>query len=197
MRGNSWIFFLILFQACGRNEVSPDKYLLWMKDYQNGLHQKKEVSNYVFDIQYKPYEYIVLNENRNLNKDPKKYSERIKELNGMLYFTLKISKTDSDLIKVESNDPAEYNRRLYYFLFRFKNDIYLLDGDKKYPCAVYHFERSYDLVGTKTFVLGFSSSVLPNTTNKTLVIDSREIGVGVTKFLFKDEDFKNIPLIKE
>jgi hypothetical protein len=51
----------------------------------------------------------------------------------------------------------DIENKLYYFSYRFQYDIHLEENGIVLPCVLYHFERSLDLVNSRTFLLGFEN----------------------------------------
>jgi hypothetical protein len=191
-----WVPFLaLMLGGCGPSQLPPVEYARWISDYAHGIHKKKEIKPYVFDVQLKPHDFIILNEFRGQINDSASYMKRKRELGGMQYFDLKISSAGGDLIKSGASSEAEYQQRLYYFSFDFQKDISLMDGDKMLPCGLFHFERSYSLSATRNFVLGFQGGGSEEN-DKTLVIDSEVLGLGTVKIKFDKDDLSEIPQLK-
>jgi len=64
----------------------------------------------------------------------------------------------NDVIKQRSKGNREIaNELLYYFSYRFQNDISLEEGPRVQPVLLFHYEQH----GTKSFVLGFEKSSHP------------------------------------
>jgi hypothetical protein len=138
----------------------------WVNDYTNGLHVKKTFSDFVFDLQYQPAEYIALMGNQ----------PSVSIDDNLEYYTLKISLTDplSDFIDYNVQNGSEKQKKLYYFSYLFQNDISLEEGGVSMPCVLYHFEQS-DLKKSRTFVLGFqkaSGEVADKKDETRIIIDS-------------------------
>jgi hypothetical protein len=195
MQASKFFILAVTFLfSCNEKHLSPKEYSAWVKDYKNGLHKKKIIDDLTFDAQYKPVDFILLKEG--ILSDSKQGEERKKELKDFYSFNLNISDREGDFIKGNVSSEEELNRRQYYFSFSFRNDIYLMEGENKIPCTLFHYERSYDLKAAKTFVLGFKKEIANSEKDKTLVIDSRELGLGIVKINFDYKDFNKIPKIK-
>lgn len=166
--------------------LSQKELVSWVHDYENGLHQKKAVGDYIFDVQAKPVEYLRVVQSAKMNVDSSHSS--------LQYYDLKIQLKDgkTDLLKYKVTDEKNYYEKLYYFSYHFQQDIYVEQGGKKLPCALFHFERSYDLSPIRTFVLAFEKSPQKDQ-GSTLVINAKWLETGPVKIYF--EDIK-IPKIK-
>jgi hypothetical protein len=127
--------------------MGPAEYVSWITDYDNGLHVKKQIGHVVFDIQYQPAEYLRL---RNSNSAVDKNSP-------LQYYLLKIgnSNAHSDIVTDNTIDLQQRQERLYYYSYRFQNDIALEENGKILPCVLYHFEHIKDHHNRRTFIIGF------------------------------------------
>lgn len=179
---------LLVLTGCQKS-LPKEEYMQWMRDEKNGLLKKKEIGDYIFEVQYKSPEMILLT-----LKGNKMDEAKVNELNQMQYFDLKIKhKGGQDFIKTGSSDQTEYYNRLNYFSFGFQNDIKMQEKEAIYSCALFHFERSYGLSASRIFALGFEMPIKEKQDDKTLTIDAHELGVGLVKIKFKKEDIDNIP----
>lgn len=139
-----WAFLL---PACG-SEISREDYLEWITSYTNGLHVRKNVDEFVFDLQYKPAELVAAEQRGNLAVAS----------GSLQYFTLKIGDlNERGLIRHNAYDAATLQQNLYYFSYLFQNSIFIEYGGVKYPCVLYHFEQSPDSKKMAVFNLGFDA----------------------------------------
>ncbi len=191
-----WCILLFLF-GCNEKSVPSIEYAKWVKDKANGLHQIKEIGNYHFDIQYKPIDFVIVNERKGDVSDKEGLEKRKKELEELQYFDVRISTTSGeDFLKEDIETKEEFYRKQYYFSFDFQKDIKVQEGDSIYDCALFHFERDYDLSGARTFVLGFKRDKSNKVKDKILILDTNDLGVGIIKTRIKEEDIKRIPGLK-
>lgn len=54
-----FLISLLLLWGCN-SKLSHEQYVKWIKDYDNKVHAKKMVSDFVFDVQHQPAEYVLL-----------------------------------------------------------------------------------------------------------------------------------------
>ena len=184
------LFILLFFLMSCSQSLEQDDYIAWVEGYENGLHVSRSLGDFIFDLQYKPAEYVRLQEKQwRGGHDPELSVEE-----NMQYFTLSIGLKDKQLDFMEYNIETveQRSQMLYYYSFRFQNAIYLEENGKKLPCVLYHFERSYDLKPTRTFVLGFEKPNKGDEFTK-LVIDSPWLNTGPVKFHINKN---NIPELK-
>lgn len=186
---------LIFFSCGGKSELSVSDYLGWVNNAENGLKVVKELSNYKFELFYKPVEYIAIKEQRTFDVNTKVYSERLNELSGMQYYTLRIeSQGGMEMMRTDINSEEEYSVRLQYFSDLAQYDMKLIDGHDTLNCALFHFERNYGVAPYNNIVLAFPKT--KNTFNsKTLTFSDRVLGVGKVNLKIEEKDIKNIPEI--
>lgn len=187
----------LLVLCCTSRHLEPAAYRKWVQDNENGLLQERQIEDIVFRAQYKPADYVILREYKDKLSDSLLKARR-EELKGMHYLDLKLSVAGpaKDILKYGVSTENELYQRMYYFSFGFQDDLYLLDGEKKIPCSLYHFERSYDMAPERTFVLGFAGEEADNGKDLLLVIDSPELGVGTVKLRFSKDNLNSIPELK-
>lgn len=191
------LFSYLLLGSCGNSQLAPADYVAWVNDASNGLYKEKQVQPLTISAVYKPIPYIIANEKRSNQIDPIEYQQRKEELAGMQYVTLKLGiiGEQKDITNYEVQTDADLQERLSYLSFAMQKDIQLIDGQDTLACALYHFERSYDLTPQRTFVLGFEKKSTP-ATDKTLVLDLPYFNTGPIKLAFKADDLQAIPELK-
>lgn len=158
---------VIVLTSC-RPQPGDKEFVSWVRDYDNGMHVRHLQNDLAFDLQYQPSEYVWMQ--RNGNFDSKVFNSQRAELDQMQYFLLSIRSSDgqNDVITHRANRDVELtNKLLYYFSYRFQDDIVVDEGPRRWPCTLYHYEQH----GTKSFVLGFPKGT-DVTTDVTLMIDS-------------------------
>ena len=174
-----WLLSLVLM-GCMEKNMTVGELLKWVKDPENGLHKHKIVGDIEYDV-------VII---------PDELTNRKKEKDSLIHCQLAISVRQSaeDIISYGVEGEAGYNENLYYYQFRFENDIFLEDGEKRLPCVLYHFERSYDLKSERVFDFSFEDT--GSNLDKTIVIDSKKIGVGEVKIKIRNKDLKELDRIK-
>ncbi len=182
---------LFTLAACS-TKLEPREYMAWVESYDHGLHIKQTSGPFVFDLQYKPSAYVLLQQ-EGLQVSPVKLGQASLETE-MQHYTLTLGLADGkgDFLDYQAGNYVEQQQKLYYFSYLFQNDIYMEEGGKKQPCLLFHFERSYDLKPSRTFVLGFESpskGIAP----AQIVIHSPWLKTGPVKLLIEK---KNTPTVK-
>jgi hypothetical protein len=141
--------------SCSTPKPGDENYVAWVRDYQNGMHVRHQQNDLAFDLQFQPAEYVWMQ--RNGSFDPNAFEAQHTEFDQMQYFILNIYSRDGsqDVIKQRAQGDLQVaNELLYYFSYRFQNDISLDHGSVRMPCTLFHYEQH----GTKTFVLGFEKT---------------------------------------
>ena len=80
---------LLLFSNC-RNDLSPIKYNLWLKNPSNGLTIEKSFSEYSFVLQYKPKTLMALIEAKGEYLSDSTFASLEKSYEGLEYYDLTI-----------------------------------------------------------------------------------------------------------
>ncbi|MCH2044427.1 MAG: hypothetical protein MK212_09960 [Saprospiraceae bacterium] len=184
--------------GCAKQELLPSDYVVWVTDPVNGLQKEKEISPLRVEALYKPIGYIISNEKRRNEISQEEYKQRAKELEGMHYITLKLGITNAqqDVTNWGVTDQQSQEERLAYLSFEMQKDIKLVEGTDTLPCALFHFERSYDLSTQRTFVLAFEKRRIASEEDKTLILDLAYFKTGPIKLTYKNSELTNSPNLK-
>lgn len=167
--------------SCGSPKPGDPNYVQWVRDYKNGMHVRYEQNNLVYDVQFQPAEYAWMLSNGTFDREA--FEADRAEFNDIRYFVLNIRSADGqkDVISLLANgNETRMGELLYYFSYRFQNDISLQEGGNEKAVALYHYEQH----GTKSFVLGFQGGTKPSAdvvlTIKSPVIDSTPVIIKVS-----------------
>lgn len=158
IRNSVGILFCMLISACHGTLQDAD-YIKYVEDTDNGFNNEVVVDQWQYNIQYKPYRYVLIKEH--LKAGTKEYEARLKQLEHTVLYNISLRRRDTEVdpLKYGVADLEEYNRRLDYFLNYAREDITLeYDGKKIMPNS-YLFENNYSLTPKQTMVVGF---VLPD-----------------------------------
>jgi hypothetical protein len=178
------ILFLLVtigVTSCSAPKAGDPGYVEWVIDYSNNMHVRHTQNDLVFDLQFHPAEFAWMQ--RNGSFDSKAFEADQAEFDQMQYFVLNIHSVNGkgDLIERLANGNQQLaGELLYYFSYRFQNDITLHDGQNQKAVALYHFEQH----GSKSFVLGFQKRA--NTSSDVMltidspVVDSTPINIKVS-----------------
>jgi hypothetical protein len=184
---------LMALSSCGTVELSPSEYVKWVEDEANGLLQKRALADIDFQLQYKPLDYLLEQE----NVSPELQAKRKEELRGMHYFNLTYlpkEKGKGDLLKQAVSSQSEYQQVLYYFSYQFNQQIFMLQGNDTLTCSLFHFVRDHGLSPTLRFVIGFENRGIEE--DMQLVIHDEVFHNGPVKFNIKKQQLHSIPNIK-
>jgi hypothetical protein len=194
---NITILLILTLMGCGKQTLPPDEFIAWVENSSHGLSVKKEFKDVEFQVLFKPAQYIVAKELANGGIAKQDVPQRLKDLEGMQYFTLRIKATDSDeLLSANAVNEEQYNQRLEYFMDAIQSDISLIDGKDTLPCALSHYERTYGLAPYNNFVLAFSKPKTKgndNITSKIIVFNDKIMGTGKVMLKIESKDLNNVP----
>ncbi|MBS1780258.1 MAG: hypothetical protein JST70_13080 [Bacteroidetes bacterium] len=199
MRTNisSWAF--LLFCSCGTKEYAPKNYVSFVESPANGLCRKLSISGWEYDMQYRPYDYTVLQESRNGMSDSMK-KIRFDQLKGTAWFSIRFRKENSDQspLRVGVHSLDEYQQRYVYYMSQAMNDITLIYGQDTLHPMSYVFETSYNVAPFETMIVGFdlkNGNKGPEE-NMQLILLDRVFKNGIIKASFEKSSLKELNNIK-
>lgn len=184
----------VISQGDSKKSLEPVEYVKWIENPENGLKVEKPIGDYQFTLLYKPLEYIVLKEAKQLEIKKSELKKGVEEISDFDYFTFQIGtvKNVEDVLKFGVNTNEEFQKRVDYFSFRMQNDLKLVDGKDTLQCSLFHFERTFGIAPYCTFVLGFEKGG-KELKNKTLIYNDEILGLGPVKLMIQAENLNNIP----
>jgi len=191
-----------LFNCCNEKPaLTVEKFKDWVQDPRHGLFIKKEVGDIEYSLQYRPYEYIALQELSEKSITRSLIDSIILEIDGLLYFSLVIGdKTPKTGLEGFYGTAAGYRERIEYYSFHMQRDIRLFICDDTVVCALYHLERLYNTAPYNTILLGFPKKETIKSSGKdrpdcdmTISIDDRFMHSGEVRITVKKEDVQEIP----
>jgi hypothetical protein len=185
-----FLFFSLI--ACS-GKMDPPAYRAWIQDYHNGLHVRKLIGDFVWDVQYTPTDYVWLQRTGFASGSNATTVRR--EIDQLQYFTVTIGLKEqhSDFLSYSANTPSEKQERRYYFSYRFQQDIYLEEGGERLPCVLYHFEPyATRSANCRSFVVGFENSG-GSAQQACLIIDSPQFSATPLKITVSKD---NLPALR-
>ncbi|MCD6068931.1 MAG: hypothetical protein K0S33_3757 [Bacteroidetes bacterium] len=178
-----------------RISCSPAELVEWVEDPGNHMRQEKKIGEVVYTLQYKPAAYMVCKEyGTDLNVDSA--NAGIASLQDMQYYNLriKIEGFNDEFLKFNIPSTASYEERVSYFSFDMQRDLKLVEGNDTIPCALFHYERSYNLTPYGNFTIAFPATD-KGTKKRTFIYKDRYLGTGAVKFLFTPSDLNHVPTL--
>jgi hypothetical protein len=192
---------LVMLKTCGNTPqaLEPGAYVQWVEAPENGLLLTRSIGEYEFALQYKPAEYVVLQEN-GPGVPAAKLQQGCADIADMEYFTFRIGKKGgTDLLKDDVSTTDQFTSRLAYFSAAMQRDLFVVSGTDTFPCLLFHFERTYGVDPRSTFLLGFDITTLKNGNTPAELIfgyDDKELGTGPVLFTFSPDKLLNLPSVK-
>ncbi|MFI5140711.1 MAG: hypothetical protein ACHQII_00015 [Bacteroidia bacterium] len=178
-------------------ELNPTAYVQWCEDPAHGLQKNKEIEDLTYSLFYKPAEFIVTQEEQTDHVSAQVLKKKMDELDGLDYYDFKIQLTndEGELLKHKLSSVSEYQDRLNYFSFNMQQDIKMIEGIDTVSCALFHFERAYDVAPYAIFLLGFPKSG-KDLTSKTFFYQDNVFHKGIIKFTFTKDELTSLPKLK-
>jgi len=182
---------LLIAAGCSR-EHDPVSYA---ENNDNGLRKQVSVGSMLYDIQYKPAEYVARME----HLAPAGERQRARELEGMAWFNISFRVRDYNQspLRYQVSGLEEYTARQDYYLNQAPKDIYLLYGKDTLYVSSYWFENNQNLALHETMVLGFR---LPDGHRRPqqdlrLSFYDRVYRNGIIKAVIRKEDLEDVPAL--
>lgn len=187
----------ILVISC-KTLFAPADYVKWIENPANGLKQDHEVKGVHFELQYKPVDYIIANENAKNELSESFHQQRKEKLGDLFYFSLSLKSGTQDLLMHNLDEEQEYYQRVNYYALDFQQDIKMLIGSDTLPCLMYQFENTYGVAPYIKMSLAFSGKkkeqALKN--NFSILIYDRVFGGGWLNYSFDNKKMNAVPEIK-
>ena len=181
--------------GCSESALSPASYVKWIQDPDHGLKQVKQIGEMIFQVQYKPPDYILAMEKREPVIREEERQSRRQELEGMHYFNLHydIANTSENALQYGATSGAEYQERVQYFSFGLKHDIYLEENGQRVPCELFQFARNYGISPGLDFSLAFPKG--EEDSDLQLVIEEKVFNTGKIRFTIDRGNLDNLPTL--
>ena len=187
-------FLTLLFFSNCKNDLSPVKYNLWLKNPSNGLAIEKTFSEYSFILQYKPKALMALIEAKGEHLSDTAFTSLENNYGGLEYYdmTIMAKNSNKEILLNDNNQPADYFNKASYFSFEMQKRIVLLVGNDTLPCKLFHFERNYNASPESHFSLGFD---VPQNANgdRVLVYNDEILGLNQVEFKILQKSILKIP----
>jgi hypothetical protein len=171
-------------------------YIRYINNKENGFKKILQIEGWNFCMQYRPYDYIMLMENKG-QLNGYDLEKRKSELNGTAWFNISIKRIDNSItpLRYGISSIEEYNTRLNYYLNEAEKDITLIYGSDTLRPVSYLFENNYNLSPQETMVVGFYLPKGENDPRKNMQLSfiDRVFKNGIIKAEFSEDVLKNIP----
>ena len=169
------------------------EYVSWVENNENELHISKEIDGILYNIQYRPVDYIVAKEKRKLELPKVELEERVSKLNGAQYYSLRLNKAEGneDILLYKIQGEQDYYERVNYCNAAMAEDIKLIEGKDTLYCTLFQYVPTYGVAPYADFVFSFDDKKYQG--DKILLFNDRIFGAGELQFQIKEDAIKNIP----
>jgi len=190
------ICFSLVVVSC-HHSLKPIEYVKYVEDNKNGLHLKQTRQQFIYSLQYKPLDYVALEELRQEQVTASELQQEKKSFGNMQYFTFRISSSDStkDILKEGTTTNEEYSQRQNYFDFHIQRDLKLIEDGDTLACRLCHCIRTYGLTPYADFVLAFEGNH-KSKVDMLFKYDDKILNTGAVDFVIKNSSIKNLPEVK-
>lgn len=169
-------------------------YIKYVTDPVNGLFQEKEINSYQFAIQYKPLDWMLLQDVKNNSFDN---DEARTKYESSCYFIIKIKgigKTTE-----QGFSPTEATGLITtadsYLNFQMQQDVFLVAGTDTLQCGIMHREPYNSLTDMNTFIMAFKKPKCSQC-DYSIIYNGNYFDSKLLKFNFRKEDLNHVPKLK-
>ncbi len=89
------ISVILFISGCRTESLRPMEFVKWVDNKENGLTENIEVGDYVFQIQYRPKEYMAMIEGNNSAVTAEELATKAEKYADLSYFVLKMKGRNS------------------------------------------------------------------------------------------------------
>lgn len=193
-----YILFVVFFQAtfisC-QKQLDAKDYIKYVSNPENGLRKDQLIGDFELSLMYQPVEYAIAKQ-IDLGKLPadfEKEKDKYKGSSDNFQFRIKLL-SGGNILRYKQNQEFNENTRINHFSFLVKEDFKILTSSDTFPCKLSHYSRNYNLTPTVDLTLVFEE--LDKNTDWQIVYNDKQFGLGTVKFILKEKDITNIPLLK-
>lgn len=194
------IVLYCMFQlACNDVAVSPVEYMKLIDDSSSGFIKTIAQGPVVFEVKYKPIEYVALQRIGQPRIKEEDFNEILSEYRGLQYFTFVVRSIDGSTNPLHSTaiKGLTYQEIYSYLDVNFNKDICLIEDNDTLLCKLHHVERSNDLVPEIRIVIAFEDQVEGNKESAlTFLYNDLLYGTGVNEFKFSKAIIDELPRVK-
>lgn len=190
------ILFLIMTSFIWKEKVLPDEYVQSYSANKTLFVKSVEGKDVMYTAKMIPAELRVIYQFKRGQINVEEAKELVESRKGEVEFILELeipSNGNNEFLKAES-DTMNYDERLSYFAFDFKEDIKIWIDNHVITLTDYHFERDFGVSPKGTFTF----SVMTQKNEKTLIIeiDNKVYGDRIQAIEFDLSSLKTLPRLK-
>lgn len=193
----TFLTILLFAMISCENKSSPVEYKEYVESETNGLRVKSVKQKLEFTLQFKPIDYILLNEQIKL-LDKSEILMRRNALGNMQYYNFRI-KSDGTfrVLDYKCKDDVDYFKRIAYCSGDIQRDFYILQGTDTLQCKLFNFVRNYEMAPYIDFVLAFEGakkSTLDE--SRSFIYEDKIFGVGTITLQISKNSLEKLPSLK-
>lgn len=190
------LIITLAFLNCSENRFeSKEELLTFIKDENNNYVQQKSVNGFVFKLQYRPTDLLVLQELSNTEFTLEKVNQLRNKYDKQIYFNLSISKNNKELLSATPKNRNEFNTMVNQLTFGMGENVHLFTNQKDTLKLIdFVYPRMYGMSRSTTimFVYSFEEEKLKQE-YLNFTINDLVISTGEVKFKIETDKIKNEP----
>lgn len=190
------VFYILLsfivFSSCSR-ELSPIAYVNYIESLDNGLNQEILAGNLKLTLQYKPNDYIIVQDLKQEQITREEYQKSLDDQGeGFIYLNLRISTIN---LNNQLNDPSNNDEMKSLLENELRDHIKLIINKIEYPCSIYYLETGMGVFPYSTVLIGFEVDEKSKGSLSLNLLQNQFINQTIT-FSVQKESINNIPALK-
>lgn len=179
----------IVIGSC-QKELNLSAYESFCSNPENGLRKEADSNGFLLSVKYEPSQLLIGRQGLS-NIEAEDYG-----VDNYEHFQFQIKLISGGNILLHNETPSINEvTRINHFSFNAKNDFYLIQNEDTVACDLAHYSRNYNLSPTIDLSLAFPK--IDKISDWQFVYTDKQFNIGRTKFMFKAEDLKNLPELKQ
>lgn len=185
-----------LLTACGKERLQYSEYLKWVGDKRHGLVQEREANNMRLRVTYIPQALVQYREYHGDSLTSHQMDSLLNIQSQGNAFTLSFTPLvkGADPMMADIKDYASYKERFMSMNFGVENMVELHVAGERLSPSLVNTENTFGLSKELTVNVAFSGG--KENEDLDFVYDDQVFGTGISHFIIKNKDIKNIPELK-
>ena len=193
------ILLFILFVGCKNKCFETEgQFYKWLNDEENGLIKSYVDESGSITVKYLPPEYLAYNELKSISFTKGQFDSVFADHQNNMCFLISLESSGkygkSEMLLNNADDMGDFKRKVHELSFQSDEFISLFNGEEELLGSYSALENIYNIDNKKNIIVVFPLNPKSMDNQEVyLQIDDPVFDSGLHKFLFKREDFNNLP----
>jgi hypothetical protein len=181
---------ILMLGACKPKQLSPEQYMGWVNDKDNGLVKTETIGKVKYTVVYRPNDYQLA---KSLIDQDSFALKSSKARNHAFIIKMEPADGKTQVLTIDATEREEPFQRINYYLSEAQQYISLVEGNDTLAPNNYIYERYYNVSPSQNLVLGFSQNKGLGSQDLQLVVEDKIFKTGKIYFRFDASTLKDIP----